>query len=90
MKSKQIVAVLLFLVAVGLLIWWYAAGHQVWTTTQHMVEVKKVDEIFGTTTVEQQWVKQFTPGLEYIGPAVALCVLIGGWLFYRGSRSPQQ
>ena len=59
MKTKPVIAILLFIIAAGLLIWWIAMGHQMWTTTAHMVEVK--DELFGT--VSQTWEPYLTPGL---------------------------
>jgi hypothetical protein len=63
MKSKQILAILLFVIAIGLLIWWFTAGHHSWTTTQTMIEVKSTDELFGTSVTTQKWVDDFTPGL---------------------------
>lgn len=84
MKPKQIIASVLFLFAAGLLVWWFVSGHQMWTTTQHMVELK--DELFGTVT--QTWEKQFTPGLELIGPTIV--VLAGaGWFLLRGKKPKQ-
>ncbi|MDP4200118.1 MAG: hypothetical protein Q8922_12145 [Bacteroidota bacterium] len=78
---KKNIAFVLFIAAAGLLIWWMASGHQMWTTTQHMIEVK--DELFGTVT--QTWEKQFTPGLELIGPAI---VVLGGvgWFLLRTKK----
>jgi hypothetical protein len=78
MKSKQTIATVLFAVAAILLGWWFAAGHQMWTTTQKMIEVK--DELFGTVT--QTWVHEFTPGLEYIGPVAVVLVGVGMWLLW--------
>ena len=83
MKSKQIIAIVLFALAAILLGWWFASGHQMWTTTQKMVEVK--DELFGTVT--QTWVKEFTPGLEYIGPAVAIFAGLGIWMLWSKKKS---
>jgi hypothetical protein len=83
MKPKQILSIVFFAIAASLIGWWFIAGPQMWTTTQKMVEVK--DELFGTVT--QTWVKQFTPGLEYIGPAVAIFAGLGIWMLWRGKRS---
>lgn len=82
MKPKQIIASVLFVVAAGLLIWWFAMGHQMWTTTQHMVEVK--DELFGTVT--QAWEKQFTPGLEWTGSVAAVFAIAGALLLRSAKR----
>jgi hypothetical protein len=78
MKTKQIIAVVLFAIASCLLGWWAVSGHQMWTTTQKMVEVK--DELFGTVT--QTWVKEFTPGLEYIGPVAGVLIVAGIWMLW--------
>ena len=83
MKAKQSVSIILFAIAAGLLVWWFAAGHQMWTTTQHMVQVK--DDLFGTTT--EQWERAFTPGLELIGPIAAVLIIVGGWLLYRARKT---
>jgi hypothetical protein len=80
--TRKVVSFALFIIAAGLLIWWFAAGHQMWTTTQHMVQVK--DELFGTTT--EQWEPRFTPGLEWIGPIAAVLIIIAGWLLYRARK----
>ena len=80
--TRRVIPIILFIIVAGLLVWWFAAGHQMWTTTQHMVQVK--DELFGTMT--EQWEKQFTPGLELIGPIAALLIIIGGWLLYRARK----
>jgi hypothetical protein len=82
MKPKQIIASVLFLFAAGLLVWWFVSGHQMWTTTQHMVELK--DELFGTVT--QAWETQFTPGLELIGSMVVVFGGVGWFLLRSASR----
>jgi hypothetical protein len=76
MKPKQVIAAVLFAIAIALLGWWFTAGHHMWTTTQKMVEVK--DELFGTVT--QTWSKEITPGLEYIGPVAVVAIAVGLWL----------
>ncbi len=87
MKPKQIISIVLFAVAIGLLIWWFANGHHPWTTTQSMIEVKTTDELFGTTVTTQKWVKEFTPGLEFVGPTAAALAAIGAWLLFRGRKN---
>jgi hypothetical protein len=83
MKTNQIIAVVLFAIASCLIGWWAVSGHQMWTTTQKMVEVK--DELFGTVT--QTWVKEFSPGLEYIGPVAGAAIVIGLWLLLYKRKS---
>ncbi|HET6400380.1 MAG TPA: hypothetical protein VFH95_03190 [Candidatus Kapabacteria bacterium] len=86
MKSKQLFAIILFVIAAGLLGWWIAAGHHPWTTTQRMVSVPATDPLFGTTVVTQKWVNQFTPGIEMIGPAVVVLAGIGSWMLWRNRK----
>jgi hypothetical protein len=80
MKAKQIIAYLLFSIAIAMLIGWFACGHHPWTTTQSMIEVKTTDELFGTTVTTQKWVDDFTPGLEWTGPTAAIFIGAGVWL----------
>ena len=82
MKSRQIIAIVLFLIAAVILVWWLAEGHHPFTTTQRMVQVK--DELFGTTT--EKWEPHFTPGLEYFGPIIAVFTAVGIWLLVRGKK----
>jgi hypothetical protein len=79
-NGKKLFATILFVIAIGALVWWFAEGHHPWTSTQRMVEVKQVDELFGTTTTTQKWEPHFTPGLEVIGPACAVLAGLGVWL----------
>jgi hypothetical protein len=85
-KAKQLIAIVLFVFAAGLFVWWMMEGHHPWTTTQQMVQVK--DELFGTTT--EQWQKHFTPGLEYFGPAMAVLVGAGIWLLVSARKKRVQ
>ncbi len=82
MKAKQTIALLLFLLAAGLLGWWIAAGMHPFTTTKQMVPV--TDPLFGTVT--QTWVDKFTPGLELIGPIAAVFGIIGFFLLRSGRK----
>ena len=86
MKAKKIISILLFAIAAGLLVWWFASGHHPWTTTQSMIEVKTTDELFGTSVTTQKWVDHFTPGLEWIGPIAGILTGVGGWILLRGRK----
>ncbi len=83
MKNRKSIALLLLLVAVGLLIWWYAAGAHLFTSTERMVQVK--DELFGTVT--EKWEKGFTPGIESIGPIAGVLIIAA---LIIGLRKPRQ
>lgn len=80
MKPKQRIALLLFVIAAGLLGWWIATGHHPWTTTRHLVSVPATDPLFGTTVMTRTWVNQFTPGLDMIGPIALVLAGIGVFL----------
>jgi uncharacterized membrane protein YphA (DoxX/SURF4 family) len=71
-----------FVVAVGLLTWWAAAGASVFTHTAKLVQEK--DELFGTIT--QHWEKAFQPGIEYVGPVAGLFLIAGAWLLVANRR----
>jgi hypothetical protein len=86
MKSKQLFAIILFIIAAGLLAWWIAMGHHPFTTTKQMVPV--TDPLFGTVT--QTWVDKFTPGLEMIGPVVLVLVGIGAWMLFASRKRIQR
>lgn len=86
MKSrKRAFAIGFFILAIGLAIWWAAEGGKFFTTSQTMVEEK--DELFGTTV--QSWKKEFTPGLELIGPLVAAFLVGGLWMTYSAKKDDQ-
>ncbi len=86
MKPKQLLAIVFFAVAAGLLIWWIAAGHHPFTTTQTMISVPATDPLFGTTVMTRKWVNQFTPGLEMIGPVSVVLIGLGSWLLVLSNR----
>jgi hypothetical protein len=90
MKPKQIIAVILFTIAIALFIWWFACGHHPWTTTQSMIEVKTTDELFGTSVTTQKWVDDFTPGLEWTGPISAVFIGVGVWLLIAEKRKSRR
>ncbi|MDB5034745.1 MAG: hypothetical protein JWQ98_1986 [Chlorobi bacterium] len=84
--NKRILAIICLLVALGLLVYWWTTGAHIYNVEQVQVDV--VDPLFGTTTKE--WKNDFHPGLlGYIGPAVAVFVVLAGWLFWSG-RKPKQ
>ncbi len=87
MNTRKVIAVVLFAIAAGLLSWWYSAGHHPWTSTEHMVTVTKTDPIFGTSVQTEQWVKEFTPGLEYLGPICGVAIVAGLWLMIRKPKA---
>jgi hypothetical protein len=86
MKAKQIIAILLFVLAVTAMAWWFMNGHHPWTTTRSMIEVKTTDELFGTTVTTQKWVDEFTPGLEWTGPIAGGLAGVGVWLMISAKR----
>ena len=82
MRTKHTISLILFIIAAGLIGWWVYSGHQMWTTTEHMIEVK--DELFGT--MSQKWVPGLTPGLEWLGPISAMLMAGGVWLSMRSHK----
>ncbi|MEP7217800.1 MAG: hypothetical protein ABI876_02730 [Bacteroidota bacterium] len=81
--NKRIIAIIFLLLAVGLLVYWGATGAHIYNVEQ--IQVDKVDPLFGTTTKE--WQNEFHPGLlGYIGPAVAVFLVLAGWLFWSGRK----
>ncbi len=82
MKARNIIAFLLVLVVAGLLVWWGATGAHIFTSTSHQVPVK--DDLFGTVTMK--WENELQPGLEFIGSASLLLLIIAGWLALGGRR----
>lgn len=86
MKSKKrAFATGFFIVAACLAIWWAAEGAKFFTTSKTMVEEK--DELFGTTV--QRWENDFTPGLEVLGPLIAVFVVAGFWMVYSAKKDEQ-
>jgi hypothetical protein len=80
--NKKMVAIILAVLAVGVVIYWAAAGASLWTQTKVAVQVK--DELFGTTSTE--WRDQFVPGLEYVGPIVGVLLIGSVALFWLDRR----
>ena len=81
-RAKQIVIILCFVLGIGALSWWVAAGTNIYTKTSRMVEVK--DDLFGTTT--QKWEKDFIPGLDWVGPIAGVLFIVGGVMLYRSRK----
>ena len=84
--NRKTIAIILVVLAIGLLGYWAFEGGRLFTQEQVQVEVK--DEIFGTTSTE--WKDDYRPGLlPIIGPvAGALLLLAGGFLWSGRRRGP--
>ena len=84
--NKKMIALVLALLAVGLLVYWKTADGYLWT--QDQVEVKVKDEIFGTESSE--WKDEYHPGiLPIIGPAAGALLLLAGGLLWSARRRPE-
>ena len=69
--SKKTMAVILLLLAIGVLVYWYVDGAHIYNVDRVQVEVE--DPLFGTKSVE--WQDQFHPGLlGFIGPIAGVLV----------------
>lgn len=79
----RILSVILLITALGW--WWKAGSNKGWTKTS--VQVWKYDEITEITYPET--VKQFVPGVDFLGVAAATSISLAGasWIF-RKRRSP--
>ena len=89
--AKKTIAYVMILMALGVGIYWYASGANIYTLTSIQVEV--TDELFGTT--ETQWEDAYRPGLDVAGPTMGGLILVASlllWLARRNGRSvePQQ
>lgn len=80
--NKKTLGTAFFVIAAALIIWWVAEGAKMFTSTEQQVEEK--DDLFGTSTMK--WEKNFTPGLELIGPLFAVFLLGGAWMMYSGKK----
>jgi predicted PurR-regulated permease PerM len=82
--NKRTLAVILILLAVGLVVYWIADGTHI--TTVERVQHEVTDPLFGTTS--QEWKDEFHIGLiPYLGPAVGLLLVLAGWLLWSAGRS---
>lgn len=79
--TKRNTAITLAVVALGVLIYWWASSGNILTLTK--IAVEKKDELFGTTYIE--WQDGFKLGLEYTA-AVILPLMIASLFFYRSYR----
>jgi hypothetical protein len=79
--TKRNTAITLAIVALGVLIYWWASSGNILTLTK--IAVEKKDELFGTTYIE--WQDGFKLGLEYT-TAVILPMLVASLFFYRSYR----
>jgi hypothetical protein len=98
MSTKKITAVVLLVLALGILGYWAANGRKMYTQTKVMKEVEVKDEVFGTTTTTQEWHDEFqlglipTPSLESpldmvsAAPIAGLLILAGGILLWSAAR----
>ena len=81
--NRKTIAIVLLVLAVGLLVYWGASGAEIYTLQQVPVEV--VDPLFGTTSTE--WKDEFRPGLvDMIGPVAGVLLLISALLFWSAAR----
>jgi hypothetical protein len=86
MGTKKMIAVVLLVLALGILGYWAAEGANIYSQTQVPVEVEVKDEVFGTTTKSIEWRDEYRPGLEVAGPAAGVLLLAAGVLFWSASR----
>lgn len=80
--SKGTAALIMLLIALGIVAYWIASGAHAFTLTQ--IPVTVTDELFGTESVE--WKEGFRPGLELVGPSAGLLLLGAGIFFWLGRR----
>jgi hypothetical protein len=80
--NKKTIATAFFAIALALIVWWAAEGAAMFTSSEQQVKVK--DELFGTETVN--WEKNFTPGLELVGPLFGVFLLGGLWMMYSAKK----
>jgi hypothetical protein len=86
MGTKKMIAVVLLVLALGVLGYWASQGANIYSLTQVPVEVEVKDEIFGTTTKSIEWRDEYRPGLEVMGPVAGGLLLIAGVLFWSAAR----
>lgn len=80
--NKKMIAMILAVIAIGVVIYWAAAGASLYTVNQEKVAVK--DELFGTTSYV--WKDTYKPGLEVIGPVAGVLLVAAAWLTWSGRK----
>ena len=81
--NRKTIAIILAVLAIGLIGYWFSQGGLL--VTQEQVEVEVKDELFGT--VSKEWKDDFRPGLlPIIGPAAGALLLLAGGLLWSGRR----
>jgi hypothetical protein len=82
-------AIVLYVLAVGVLIYWFASGARIFTQSQKMVT--ETDPLLGTTS--ERWVDDYHPGLDLLGPIAGGLIVLGSaglWMAKkRASSTPQ-
>jgi hypothetical protein len=89
--NKKVIAVILAVVALGILGYWASTGRRMFTQTEVAVDSVRNDPIFGTSDTVRTWKKDFQPGLLeewYLGPAAG--VLLVGAIVMLWSASRQK
>jgi len=81
--TKKTFGAILIVLALGIMIYWWASGASLWTLTKVPMTVR--DELFGTESIE--WHDEYRPGLlPFIGPISFVLVVVGLWLNVRRAR----
>jgi hypothetical protein len=86
MTPKKTIAIILVVLALGILGYWAGTGANIFTQTAVLTTVEVKDEVFGTTETKEEWRNEFRPGLDYVGPVAAVLLLAAGGLFWSASR----
>ncbi len=84
--NKKTLAIILALLGIGVMIYWAANGHSLWTQSKVPVTVK--DELFGTEHTE--WRDEYRPGLEVMGPIAGVLLVGAAWLGWSAARSKRR
>jgi hypothetical protein len=66
-------AILLYVLALGVVIYWIASGGAIFTQSQKMVT--DTDPLLGTTS--ERWVDDYHPGLDVLGPVAGGLIVLG-------------
>jgi hypothetical protein len=83
--NRKTLAIVLIVLAAGLLGYWAASGAETWTLQQVQEKVVDPNDPFQQESIV--WKDEFRPGLlDMIGPAAGVLVLIAGFLFWSDAR----